>query len=82
MEDGFEISVPYKNSEVMVPVRLLPQGFSYKIEAMVNGTVVWFEPDEERNFRALLPPDGDENVNLPDGALLQAIATTLQEALQ
>ncbi|WP_132055655.1 hypothetical protein [Pseudocnuella soli] len=82
MDEGFEISVPYKNGEILVPVKLLPQGFSYKIEATVNGTVVWFEPDEERNFRAVLPPEGDTTAHPPDAALLQAIATALEEALR
>ena len=82
MEEGFDISVPYKNGEVMIPVRLLSQGYTYKIEAVVNGTVVWFEPDEERNFRAILPPEETANTSMPDGALLQAIALALQEALQ
>ncbi len=82
MEEGFDITVPYKNGEALVPVKLLPQGYTYKIEALVNGMVVWFEPDEERNFRAVLPPEGDGNASPPDGALLQAIATALQEALQ
>lgn len=82
MEDGFDISVPYKNGEAIVPVKLLAQGYTYKIEAVVNGTVVWFEPDEERNFRAVLPYDDEGKATPPDGALLQAIATALQEALQ
>ena len=82
MEEGFEISVPYKNEELLIPARLLMQGFTYKIEAIINGRVVWFEPDEERNFRAILPPDSDMETTPPDAALLQAVATALQEALQ
>ena len=82
MEDVFEIAVPYKNGEVIVPARLLVQGYTYKIEATINGSPIWFEPDEERNFRAVFPPDAEASATPPDGALLQAVATALQEALQ
>ncbi len=81
MEDSFEIPVRYNNVELMVPAKLLVQGYTYKIEALINGNAIWFEPDEEHSFRAVLPPNVDPAAKPPDAALLQVVAEALSEAL-
>lgn len=83
MEENTTLSVTYRNQELEIPIRMMMQGYSYKIETLINDTAVWFEPDEERNFRAVLPYDTDAGlVTLPDGALLQAVADALEAALK
>lgn len=79
--EEFEIPVVYKNKELNIPAKLVVAGYTYRIETEVEGNTIWFEPDEERNFRALLPPDADASAKLPDGELLQIIAHALHEAL-
>lgn len=77
--DEFELTVQYHTRQLSFPARLLMMGYTYKIEVDVKGVKVLFEPDEERNFRAVAEESQRQNV---DVALLQAIAIALQQALQ
>ena len=77
--DAFELAVQYNGRELSFPARLLTMGYSYKIEVQVNAIQVLFEPDEERNYRAIVAESQREKI---DVALLQIIATALQQALQ
>ena len=54
MEEGFELPVTVNNTEYSFPARLLNYGYSYKLEVDFDGTNIVFEPDEERNWRALI----------------------------
>ena len=77
-DEGFELPVIYKGEELHFPGKLIRFGYSYKIEVQVNGTVIAYEPDEERNWRALMEPEltyGNKQINV---ALLQAIAEALE----
>jgi hypothetical protein len=60
MEEEFELPVTFNNTELIFPARLLNYGYSYKLEINIEGTKVLFEPDEERNWRALI---GQEDIN-------------------
>ena len=57
-------------------------GYSYKFEVDVNGTMIFFEPDEERNFRAMIDPTIDHANHKIDKELIQLIAETLKEILK
>jgi hypothetical protein len=77
-DEGFELPVMYKGAELQFPARLIRFGYSYKIEVDVNGTSIAYEPDEERNWRALMEPEfayGNKRISLE---LLQAIAVSLE----
>ena len=79
MEDSFDIPVIFKNVELAFPARLLNYGYSSKLEVEVEGTKVLFEPDEERNWRAMISyEDGQANKKL-DANLLKAIAEAIEE---
>jgi hypothetical protein len=54
--------------------QLITFGYSYKIVVSIGDIPVTFEPDEERNFRALVRPD---DVNKIDARLLRSIADEL-----
>lgn len=83
MDETFEIPVTYQNRDICIPARLLLQGYTYKIEVCIDGVVLYFEPDEERNFRSVLPPElNQENAKLPDVALLQIVSDTLSAAMK
>jgi hypothetical protein len=81
MNDDFEIPVQYKGEERVFTGRLQPFGYSYRLIVDVNGTEIWFEPDEERNLRALTDVFNNEQKQV-DPMLLKAIGAALQAILQ
>ena len=82
MDDRFELTVLYKEKEIVFPVKLLNYGYSYKLEVEIDKTKVLFEPDEERNWRALISyEDMQANKHLQID-LLNAIALALDEAFK
>ncbi len=79
MFDLFELPVEYNGKEMLFPAELLPMGFTHKIKVTVDGTEILFEPDEERNYRAMIAnTDMDKPVHLNKN-LLEVICTTLDE---
>ena len=80
MEDEFELPVLYKEEELLFPARLQQTGYTHRFEVDVYGTRVYFEPDEERNYRAVLDPAQLENTVPLD--LLQAISTGIEAVLR
>lgn len=78
MQDDFELPVIFDNRELSFPARLLNYTYCYKLEVDISGTKVLFEPDEERNWRALLT-ENDLAANKKISAdLLRAIATAIE----
>jgi hypothetical protein len=79
MEDYFTIPVNYQGTELEFEAKLLLQGYVHRVEVIVDGVPVLFEPDEERNYRALITEEQlkgkGENLNKE---VLQAIAERLQ----
>jgi hypothetical protein len=79
MEEEFELPVKYKGEEQMLSAKLIVTGYTHKFSVDVNGQIIVFEPDEERNYRAVIPYD-DINQNKDfDKDLLKAIAKSIQE---
>lgn len=54
-------------------------GYSYRIVLWVDDIPVCFEPDEEKNFRLIVPL---EKINKVKPELLKLIVDELQDALQ
>ena len=81
MDETFTLDVSYKGEDLEFEGKLLLSGYLHKIEIDVNGTPVFFEPDEERNYRALVGPDQIDDKYLSVG-LLQAIAQRLESLLK
>ena len=82
MEEEFQLPVTFKNKELSFPSRLLNYGFSYKLEVDIDNTKVLFEPDEERNWRALISYEdimADKKISVD---LLKAIASSIEEILR
>ena len=80
--DTFDLSVFYNNEELLLPAQLHQYGYTYKIEVDVNGTPVFFERDDERNWRALVEPSTLESHHHLKVELLQAIADSLQQSFE
>lgn len=54
MDDEFILPVTFNGNEMELSARLLNYGYSSKLEVEIEGTKVIFEPDEERNWRAVI----------------------------
>lgn len=74
MNTDFYIELQYRNEELKLPAAFISSGYSYKIDVDVDGKLISFEPDEERNFRAV---SASGNHDTFDKALLAAIAEEL-----
>jgi hypothetical protein len=79
MDEDFELPVHYNGKELHFPAKLTPFGHSYRIGIEVNGIVISFDKDEERNWRASVQNNhlSERNSVVPE--LLQAIAHSLDE---
>ena len=77
LDNSFELPITYKGKEHLLPADLITYGYSYKIEINVFDTIVVFEPDEERQFRAIINTEEQPGAAKVDKELLQLIAETL-----
>lgn len=82
MDADLEVPVTYKNQELIFNAKFIQFGYSYKFDVDVNGILVSFEPDEERNFRAIIDPTIDHANHKIDKELIQLIAEALATMLQ
>ena len=80
MDEPFDLPVLYKGEERLFPSYLQQFGFTHRIIVNVHGTEVAFEPDEERNYRALIDPDEMNKKLTVD--LLKAIAETIEHIVK
>jgi len=81
MDNHFELTVTHNDKEITFNCQLLHYGYSYKIEVDIMGTKILFEPDEERNWRAVIPYEEiDKNKNL-NKDLLNAIAISIDNTV-
>jgi hypothetical protein len=79
MTEPFELPVSYKGEEILFPAQLKQVGYTHKIVVDVYGQEVFFEPDEERNYRAIIEQEKlNKQVNVE---LLQALAKTIETIL-
>ena len=79
MEDALHLPVTYKGTDLEFPVVVRKWGLSYRFEVDVDGTPVYFEPDEEGNLRAIIE-EGPQR-KMPPLELLKIIGETLQSIL-
>lgn len=82
MDDYLEVPITYKSQDLIFNAKFIQFGYSYKFEVDVNGIIVFFEPDEERNFRAILDPTIDHSNHNIEKELIQLIAETLVAMLK
>jgi hypothetical protein len=77
MDNEFTIEVAIRNEQLSFVARLDTIGFIHKIHIMVNGTEVVFEPDEERNYRAIVNAHSANHLSQKDKETIQAIGEAL-----
>lgn len=74
MEEAFELPVLFNGQNLLLPAQLQAWGYSHRILVRLKDQTLIFEPDEERNYRAVL----SDPERTPDLQLVKAIVTTLE----
>lgn len=82
MEEQFDIPVLYKGEELLFKGELLAYRYCYKIQVDVDGNLVLFEPDDERNLRAMINPENFNEGKKIDVELLKCIGKAIEEILK
>jgi hypothetical protein len=81
MTESFTLEVEFNGERKEYKAELRLFGYTYKIAIQINDVEVIFEPDEERNYRAVLADTELRNHNIKPN-LLQAIAAELERAFK
>jgi len=82
MEEDFELPVEYKGEQFRFNCKLIVIGYTHKFNVNVNGQTIVFEPDEERNYRAVLSYDDIGKNKSVDIELLKEIAKAIELIVQ
>ena len=77
MEQTFTLPIVHNGKEYSFEGELISTGYTYKIRIDISGQIITYEPDEERNFRAIVENADHDSVNKIDTGLLQAISEEL-----
>ncbi len=80
MAEPFTLTIFYKGVEQSYEAELRLMGYTHKIAVNIEGTEILFEPDEERNYRALLL-EADMQKKF-DTELIRLIAAELEANLK
>lgn len=81
-DDNLEIPVTYNGQDLAFPAKLLLSGYTYKIQVEVNEELIMFEPDEEKNYRAILDDKQLEKEIKVDLELLRSIARVIESVVR
>jgi hypothetical protein len=81
MIQEFELPANYKGKELLFPAALQASRFSHQFIVDVYGVEILFEPDEERNYRAMIDPEALSGKKI-DIELLKAIAEAITTILK
>ncbi len=76
-EDQVLLTINFRGRSLEVPTVLRQFGYSYRIDVTISDSIVSFEPDEERNWRALVSYEDMQANKQLDPDLLRAIAEEL-----
>ena len=76
--DQFEVTVEHRGSMKTFVCTFSKFGYSYRFIIDVDGTEVIFEPDEERNLRAIVPVTHQDNSKIRE--LVPLIGQQLSKA--
>jgi len=81
MTDHFTITVSLRGEERDFNAQWKPWGYTHRFTVDIDGVAVFFEPDEEGQYRAVIAPEQDEKtIKAIDKGWLEAIRQTLQDA--
>jgi hypothetical protein len=79
--DGFDIPVQYKVEQLLFPAQLVLFGWTHRIQVTIANTIIFFEKDEEGQWRALVEPETLQHNKAIDIELLGAMAYSIDAIL-
>lgn len=79
MEDEFLLPVSFNGHSMELPAKLRQFGYTVKIEVDIDGLIVTFEPDEERNWRAVMGYEDVVAGKAGNKKLIEAVAEVITE---
>ncbi len=79
MEESFKLPVKYKGGEREFEAKLLAYGYTHKFHVDLDGVGVLFEPDEERQYRAVLDNEALEKNLKANTELIQIVGNKIEE---
>lgn len=82
MEDQFDLPVEYNGKEYLFPTILIVTGYTHKFMVKASGQNIIFEPDEARNYRAVIPYEDIAREKTIDQGLLKAIAGVIEDLVK
>lgn len=78
MHESFELPVQFKDKTILLPAELKIRGYSHRILVTWEGQVITFEPDEERNYRALI----EDTQKSPALEIVKAITESIESVFK
>jgi hypothetical protein len=82
MDEPFTISIFYQGDEYEYDARLVTLGYTHKFFVIINGMEVIYEPDDERNYRAILKDADLSKIKDSDVELIKAVGDKIQLLLR
>lgn len=82
MDDSFIIEVVVNNVVYGFQAQLVELGYIHKVMVVINNINVIYEPDEERNYRAIITDKDIPLVRHTDIELIQAVGNAIELARQ
>lgn len=82
MEEQFELPVEYRGNHLIFKASLLVTGYTHKFKVEVGKQLVIFEPDEQREYRAVISYEEIAHKKDIDVELLKTIAATIEQFLK
>ncbi|PQJ10070.1 hypothetical protein CJD36_015335 [Flavipsychrobacter stenotrophus] len=79
MEDGFSIDIEYNGEVLSFDVRLATTGYTHNFMVIINSIEVTYEPDEERNYRAIVNAETAHSLKDKDKMLIGLVGAKLDE---
>jgi len=77
MLEPFKLPVTYKGKELLLDAQFSRTGYLHKITVDISGVEFIFEPDEERNYRAI-SSDAERRGSVDPG-LIAAVVAALED---
>ena len=82
MEDSFVIEIDFEGRKYSFETRLATVGYTHKFCVVINDLEVIYEPDEERNYRALLNETDQGKVKDLDKELIKLVGEKIEASRQ
>lgn len=78
MENNFIIEIEIGREKLIFDAKLDTIGFVHRILINVSGINVIFEPDEERNYRAIITPNSTNKITDADKQIIILLGEKLE----